>query len=613
MSTTQICPQCGSPLPEKAPGGLCPRCLVRLNLKTETVFTDEPAAAKPTLAPAELAPHFPQLEILECLGRGGMGVVYKARQPRLDRIVALKIVAPERLTDARFAERFLREAKTLAKLNHPNIVTVHDFGQADGHFYFLMEYVDGVNLRDLLRGGRLSPKEALAIVPAICEALQYAHDRGIVHRDIKPENILLDREGKVKIADFGVARILADPTAEKAGIQAAPGAAAGMTAEGVLGTPKYMAPEQSERPGEVDHRADIYSLGVVFYEMLTGELPAKRIEPPSKKVQIDVRLDEVVLHALEREPERRYQQASALRTEVETIAGSPKVSNQSGVGPSRPPLSHLAIAGAAWIPFFVAAMLCISLGQEQFPRAYGSLSRVLLFLALAAPLVTTVFGWLAVAQIRRSRGGLPGLALALFNGLLFPLLGLDVAIAIFWLILSKDIARWRGLGGSLFINQWDFAFGISLLIAIAAAVDFLIARRLWRWLSQEPRKGTSVPPRQSGIVRQALTAGILALGLIISIVTILLAVCRNMDDVNQPFFVLQQVINIETNFNIGQTWFPLGDSIKITSVERNATRMTVKGQYNLVSHDSAQLALYVTTTKKGMPEGNGQEQTISRG
>ena len=320
MSTTQKCPQCGAPLAEDAPGGLCPRCLMALNLKTETVFTDAPSAATPPPTPAELAPHFPQLEILECLGRGGMGVVYKARQPQLDRIVALKILAPERVTDARFAGRFLREAKTLAKLSHPNIVTVHDFGQVDGYFYLLMEFVDGVNLRELLRGGRLSPKEALAIVPSICEALQYAHDRGIVHRDIKPENILLDKEGRVKIADFGIARILADAAAEGAAGEPEAGAAPGMTAEGVLGTPKYMAPEQAEKPREVDHRADIYSLGVVFYEMLTGELPGKQLEPPSRKVQIDVRLDEVVLRALEKKPELRYQQASEVKTVVETIA-----------------------------------------------------------------------------------------------------------------------------------------------------------------------------------------------------------------------------------------------------------------------------------------------------
>jgi len=294
-----------------------------LNLKTETAFTDyptSPAPANPPPTPAELAPHFLQLEILECLGRGGMGVVYRARQPQLDRFVALKILAPERVTDPRFAERFLREAQALAKLSHPNIVTIHDYGQTGGYFYLLMEFVDGVNLRELLRAGRMSPKEALAIVPAICEALQYAHDRHIVHRDIKPENILLDKEGRVKIADFGLAKIV-EPESGRADLPVSPniGAVQQHSPTGVMGTPKYMSPEQAEKPGEVDHRADIYSLGVVFYEMLTGELPGKELQPPSRKVQIDVRLDEVVLRALEKNPERRYQQASEVRTAVETI------------------------------------------------------------------------------------------------------------------------------------------------------------------------------------------------------------------------------------------------------------------------------------------------------
>jgi serine/threonine protein kinase len=325
MNSPKICPQCGAPLNEGAAAGLCPRCVMGLHLQPETVFTGELAAASAPPAPEELAPHFPQLEILECLGRGGMGVVYKARQPQLDRVVALKILAPERVTEARFADRFLREARALAKLNHPNIVTIHDFGQTGGYFYLLMEFVDGVNLRELLRGGRLPPAEALAIVPAICDALQYAHDRGIVHRDIKPENILLDKEGKVKIADFGIAKMI-EPEAGGADPPASPeiGAAQPHGPTGVLGTPKYMAPEQAEKPGEVDHRADIYSLGVVFYEMLTGELPGKLLEAPSKKVQIDVRLDEVVLRALERKPELRYQQAGEVKTMVETIAQTGK-------------------------------------------------------------------------------------------------------------------------------------------------------------------------------------------------------------------------------------------------------------------------------------------------
>ncbi len=325
MPETSKCNRCGATLPADSPEGLCPRCLIALNLATQTEVTgeSEPGPAKPPPLPVDdIARLFPQLEILECLGRGGMGAVYKARQPRLDRIVALKILSPEKQGNRKFAERFEREARALAKLHHPNIVTVYDFGVVTGVPnpettllpYLIMEYVDGLTLRQLLHNRKLSPPEALAIVPKICEALQYAHAQGIVHRDIKPENILMDKEGHVKIADFGIAKILGD------------GERGNLTEAQAIGTPHYMSPEQIEKPQAVDHRADIYSLGVVFYEMLTGELPLGKFQPPSKRVQMDVRLDEIVLRALEKEPERRYQQVSEIKTQVETVAATPSQS-----------------------------------------------------------------------------------------------------------------------------------------------------------------------------------------------------------------------------------------------------------------------------------------------
>ncbi|MFC1781824.1 serine/threonine-protein kinase [Planctomycetota bacterium] len=162
--------------------------------------------------PGELAEQFAQLEIVELLGQGGMGAVYKARQRELDRLVALKILPPQVGTTEAFAERFTREARSLAKLNHPHIVTVHDFGRtAKGLYYFIMEFVDGTDLRQAIQSGSIKPIEALAIVPQVCEALQYAHEEGIVHRDIKPENILLDKRGRVRIADFGLAKLLDKP------------------------------------------------------------------------------------------------------------------------------------------------------------------------------------------------------------------------------------------------------------------------------------------------------------------------------------------------------------------------------------------------------------------
>ncbi|GAA5505247.1 serine/threonine-protein kinase [Novipirellula caenicola] len=270
----------------------------------------------PTLA--RLSELFPTLEIIELIGAGGMGAVYKARQSGLDRMVALKILPEELGHDVKFALRFTREARTLAKLSHPNIVAVYEFGHVEDTYYFLMEFVDGSTLRDVVKAGQLAPQHALAIVPHLCDALQYAHDKGVVHRDIKPENILIAKDGSVKIADFGLSRIIGnDPQQEML-----------TGTHQVMGTPRYMAPEQLEGARSVDHRADIYSLGVVFYEMLTGELPIGRFAAPSQKVQIDVRLDEVVLRTLEKEPQRRYQHASQIKSDVQSITST-----------TRPPLA----------------------------------------------------------------------------------------------------------------------------------------------------------------------------------------------------------------------------------------------------------------------------------
>ena len=277
--------------------------------------------ARPTPSLDEVAAAFPQLEILALLGAGGMGAVFKARQPSLDRFVALKILPAElEASDPAFAERFAREGRLLARLNHPNIVAVHDFGRAGPFFYLIMEFVDGVNLRQAMRGNRFTPEEALALVPRICEALQFAHDEGVLHRDIKPENILLDARGRVKLADFGIAKLAG--TIE-------PAAASGMSAEAgltqagaALGTPSYMAPEQRQHPGSVDHRADIYSLGVVFYELLTGELPVGKFAPPSATAAVDARIDVIVQRALEKDRALRQQSAQEMKTQVEDVTRS---------------------------------------------------------------------------------------------------------------------------------------------------------------------------------------------------------------------------------------------------------------------------------------------------
>ncbi|HET6408509.1 MAG TPA: serine/threonine-protein kinase, partial [Chthoniobacteraceae bacterium] len=278
-----------------------------------------PENAGQTVPPlSEVTAAFPHLEVIELIGQGGMGCVFKARQPRLNRLVALKLL-PSSLAqrDPAFAGRFEREGQLLARLHHPNIVAVHDSGTAGEFFFLIMEYVDGVNLRQAMRARRFTAQQALAIVPLICDALQYAHDEGVLHRDIKPENILLDAKGRVKLADFGIAKLVAEADLASTGSASAE---AGLThASATLGTPSYMAPEQRESPNDIDHRADIYSLGVVFYELLTGELPRERFTPPSASSEADPRVDPIVRQALEKDRDLRQRSAGEVRTQLTSL------------------------------------------------------------------------------------------------------------------------------------------------------------------------------------------------------------------------------------------------------------------------------------------------------
>jgi serine/threonine protein kinase/outer membrane protein OmpA-like peptidoglycan-associated protein len=271
--------------------------------------------------PEEMASLLPAFEILRILGRGGMGAVYLGRDRKLDRLVAIKLLPPELSMEAAYVDRFMREAKALAKLDHQNIVHIYAFDQTPaGHLYFVMEYVDGMDLHRLMHrapdaappgpgASTLSYSTTLEIIGGICDALQYAHDKGIIHRDIKPANVLIAADGRVKVADFGLAR-----PAEARKDDSVP-----MTQTGtVMGTPDYMAPEQREGH-PADHRADIYALGVMFYEMLTGSIPRGAFPPPSRRVKVDVRLDEIVLKALQSEPDLRYQRASQIKTDVARI------------------------------------------------------------------------------------------------------------------------------------------------------------------------------------------------------------------------------------------------------------------------------------------------------
>ncbi|MBI3818733.1 MAG: serine/threonine protein kinase [Planctomycetes bacterium] len=321
-----LCPSCNALVQTTEAFAICKFCGAKFPAGEAKTTPDAAPPADPLLGAT-----IGGCKILERIGAGGMGVVYKAEQLSLGRVVAVKLLPENRQEFPEIKDRFQREIQILAKLNHPNIVSILDGGISEQGAFFIMEFVDGISLRKImLSPERLAAGEALRIIPQICEALEYAHGLGIVHRDIKPENILIDRTGRVRLLDFGLSRI---------GNLETPGLLTRETQ--VLGTFEYMAPEQREASRNVDHRADLYSLGVVIYEMLTGELPIGRFDPPSyKNIQVDVRLDEVVLRVLDKSPDRRYQRASELRTEVERISATPPVV-------TAPPNINIPIGGGA--------------------------------------------------------------------------------------------------------------------------------------------------------------------------------------------------------------------------------------------------------------------------
>ncbi|MEM7307294.1 MAG: serine/threonine-protein kinase [Planctomycetota bacterium] len=419
------------------------------------------AAEEEARVRAAIERRLPDLELRELLGRGGMGFVYRALQRSLDREVALKVMAAEPERHADFAERFAREARTLARLSHPNLVAVYDHGQDGALAWLVMEYVDGSNLRDVLRAGELAPAEALALVPKLCDALQFAHDHGVVHRDVKPENILLDGAGNVKIADFGLAKLVGSPAA-----------VVGLTgSQQVLGTFRYMAPEQLDRPREVDHRADIYSLGVVLYEMLTGEVPMGRFEPPSQRSAAPLALDGVVLRALEREPERRYQSASEVKSDLESAGDAPDAVSTPERSVSWLAVGSVAMLALACVPTF--PLLLLLLNQDAsgaMPRA----SRAALVVVFAAVLMfglyglASALGFAALHELERRWPELFGVRAAIVGAWMPALLAVDAVLA------ALTVATVRRLGGEPALPAF---VAIALLAGANVALLGLLYRR----------------------------------------------------------------------------------------------------------------------------------------
>ncbi|MEI7911472.1 MAG: serine/threonine-protein kinase [Verrucomicrobiota bacterium] len=257
--------------------------------------------------PARLAPLFPGYEIEGLIATGGMGAVYKAVQLSLDRPVAIKILPREFGEDESFRANFEAEAKAMARLNHPNLIGVYDFGEVAGMLFIIMEFVAGKTLFHSAHGIAIAPEAAARIAVGVCQGLAHAHEHGILHRDIKPGNILLDQQARPKIGDFGLARPIG--AAVKAG-------------ETIFGTPHYTAPEVLMHPNQVDARADIFSVGVVLHELLTGRLPAADTRPTSVICGCDARFDAVIRRATHPVPDLRYPSAAEMAKDLRSIAAA---------------------------------------------------------------------------------------------------------------------------------------------------------------------------------------------------------------------------------------------------------------------------------------------------
>ncbi len=338
------------------------------------------------------------------IGRGGMGVVYRGRQLSLNRPVAIKVLPPVLAADPQFRERFRQEAEIIAGLSHENIVGVYDIEEAEGTYFIVMELLEGESLRSLRERKRFSPTEVYGIGAALARALAYAHSRGIVHRDVKSQNVIITREGRVKLADFGIARLAGSLVKTQTGA--------------VLGTPEYMAPEQA-RHGESSPKTDLYSLGVLLYELATGRLPftggdpfsiALRhiseapVAPRRHDPEIPENLERIILTAMAKDPAERFESASRLAEELERTGNIP--ARPSEVAPTLVRLPETATA-----PTVLKAPAAAALPEGR-TYAGSSLGGALRWVALAAGVAVLGFGvfWLVMlrSQVARKAEQAPG-------------------------------------------------------------------------------------------------------------------------------------------------------------------------------------------------------------
>jgi predicted Ser/Thr protein kinase len=445
---------------------------VELARRGAAASTSEPSDSQPPNSQdiVRIRTLFPELDIERTLGQGGMGVVYLARQKHLNRPVALKIIAPEIAGDPTFAERFSREARTTARLTHGNVAMVFDFGEVDGVYFMIMEYVEGRNLRQLITSGGLSTHSTVNTILQVCDALHYAHLAGVVHRDIKPENVIVTPAGNVKVVDFGLAK-LTDPAQRELTLTAT---------RQVMGTPRYMSPEQMDSPQSVDHRSDIYSAGVILYELLTGELPTGHVVAPSQTGNGDARLDEVVMRALAREPERRFQSIAEFRSKLEAaVSERPATTEMRWPHGDRAQIDLVAkgILLTAAIQWFVANLIFLALVIFVDWSSFFSTWSVVLLVGGVCGATTSLFGGLRMLRRDSYWMAVAGCAASI---VCFPanILGLPLGIVGLSMLMRDEVRQQfanqpktsKPHGTSVFL----FASAVMNLLMVPMFIAFLV-------------------------------------------------------------------------------------------------------------------------------------------